>query len=307
MRVAVSGAGGRLGRALLDALTDARGPNPIVPIAWDVPDHDLDDPESPHRLVHRDRPDVVVHTAAWTDVDGCAREPALALRRNGAAAGELAEACVQAGVDLVHVSTNEVFDGMRTDGRGYVPQDDSSPINPYGASKRAGEIAARAAFVEGDGIVDVPGDAAGAGSPQLAIVRTAWLFGPPGNDFPAKILAAADRALAAGEPLRVVGDEIGSPTYTKDLAILIAEMIRTDQYGIYHASNEGTCSWNEFAKAIFDYRGLEVKVNSIPTSDYPTRAKRPMSSIMSKDKLEQNGFKRLPDWKDALQRYLSQN
>jgi dTDP-4-dehydrorhamnose reductase len=161
MRVAVSGAGGRLGRALLDELADARGPDPIVPLAWDVPDHDLDDPESPQRLVRRDRPDVVIHTAAWTDVDGCAREPALALRRNGTAAGELAESCVQAGVALVHVSTNEVFDGARTDGRGYVPQDETSPINPYGASKRAGEIAVRAAFVEGGGIVDAPGDAAG--------------------------------------------------------------------------------------------------------------------------------------------------
>ena len=177
MRVAVTGAGGRLGRALLDALADARGPDPLVPLAWDVPDHDLDDPESPDRLVRRDRPDVVVHTAAWTDVDGCAREPALALRRNGTAAGELAAACVQAGVDLVHVSTNEVFDGGRTDGRGYRPEDEPAPINPYGASKRAGEVAVRAAFVEGGGVVDARRATAVAGR----TARSSGSSGPRGS------------------------------------------------------------------------------------------------------------------------------
>lgn len=303
MRVAVTGAGGRLGRALLDALADAQGPGPIVPLAWDVPEHDLDDPESPHRLVRRDRPDVVVHTAAWTDVDGCAREPALALRRNGTAAGDLASACVQAGVDLVHVSTNEVFDGGRIDGRGYRPEDEPSPINPYGASKRAGEVAVRAAFVEGGGIVDPPGDAAEAGGPQLGIVRTAWLFGPPGNDFPAKILAAADRALAAGEPLRVVGDEIGSPTYTKDLARAIVELVASRALaGIHHVVNGGVVSRAGWARAVLAAARVEVPIREVPLAAWPRASAVPPRAVLEPTPLPSG--EPLRSWEAALADYL---
>ena len=186
MRVAVSGAAGRLGRALIEALGDAPFSGPLGPIAWSRPDFDLDAPGRYVGLLDRDRPEVVVHAAAWTDVDGCAREPELALGRNGIATGRLAEACAERGIDLIVVSTNEVFDGRRSDGQGYGPGDAPNPINAYGASKLAGEVAALAAF---DG-------APAAGRPALGIVRTAWLYGPPGNDFPTKILAAAERASA---------------------------------------------------------------------------------------------------------------
>ena len=141
----------------------------------------------------------MIHTAAWTDVDGCARDPELAMRRNGTAVGELATACARRGIDLVFISTNEVFDGRRTDGVGYAPDDERNPINPYGAAKAEAERLAIAAF-----------DADGARG-RLGIVRTSWLYGPPGNDFPAKIAAAALRARAAGTPLQVVADEIGAP------------------------------------------------------------------------------------------------
>jgi dTDP-4-dehydrorhamnose reductase len=303
MRVAVTGAGGRLGRALLDALADARGPDPIVPLGWDVPEHDLDDPESPNRLVRRDRPDVVVHTAAWTDVDGCAREPALALRRNGTAAGELAAACVRAGVGLVHVSTNEVFDGGRTDGRGYRPEDEPGPINPYGASKRAGEVAVRAAFAEGGGIVDAPGDARAAGGPQLGIVRTAWLFGPPGNDFPAKILAAADRALAAGEPLRVVGDEIGSPTYTKDLAGAIVELVVSGAHaGIHHVVNGGIVSRAGWARAVLASAGVDVPIREVPLATWERASAVPPRAVLQPTRLPSG--EPLRSWQAALADYL---
>src|SRR5438093_4641467 len=177
MRIAVTGPGGRLGRALMASLADAPFTGPGGPIGWGRPEYDLDDSGAAERLVERDRPELVIHAAAWTDTEGCARDPALATRRNGDAVGELARACAGAGADLVVVSTNEVFDGRRSDGRAYAPDDEPAPENPYGASKLAGERAAAAAW-----------GAAGARS-SLAIVRTTWLYGPPGNDFPSKLLA----------------------------------------------------------------------------------------------------------------------
>ncbi len=245
MRVAVTGAGGRLGRALIAALEEAPFTGPAGPIPWSRPDYDLDDPAAAGALVRRHGPEVVVHAAAWTDVDGCAREPGRAMRRNAIAVAELADACATAGVDLVLLSTNDVFDGRRTDGRGYAPPI-AGPGNPYGASKLAGETSRRqASFLRRGGTVAAPREgtrAAGAG-PQLAIVRTAWLFGPPGNDFPSKILAAAERARAAGEPLRVVGDEIGSPTYAPDLAEAIVELLAGGGWaGIHHVVNRDVAS-----------------------------------------------------------------
>src|SRR6476469_7672306 len=206
MRVAVTGSGGRLGRAMIEALEEAPFTGPMGPIAWSRPELDLDtlDEAAVASLIARDRPEVVVHTAAWTDVDGCARDPELALRRNGEAAGAIARACARHGVELVLMSTNEVFDGTRTDGAGYRPGDAVNPPNPYGASKLRAEELARAAY-EGE-----PGEA------RLAIVRTSWLYGPPGNDFPGKILAAAEEAANRRDALRVVGDEYGSPTFSGD-------------------------------------------------------------------------------------------
>ena len=198
MRVAVTGARGRLGRALIEALENAPFTGTRGPIPWSRPDLDLDTltMESVAALIERDKPEIVIHAAAWTDVDGCARDPDLALRRNADATGYLAQACADRGIQLVLVSTNEVFDGERRDGRGYGPDDPRRAINAYGLSKLAAE-----ALVE---------DAASQGA-AAAIARTSWLHGPPGNDFPEKIARAALRARDAGEPLRVVGDEIGTP------------------------------------------------------------------------------------------------
>ena len=195
-------------------------------------------PTGIHALLDRDRPEAVVHAAAWTDVDGCAREPELARRRNADAVHVLAEATAARGIDLVHVSTNEVFDGRRTDGHGYAADDATHPINPYGESKLAGEIAAIAAY---------------RGRPaHLGIVRTAWLYGPPGNDFPSKILAAAERSRAAGEALRVVGDEHGSPTFTHDVAEAVADLLGSgDVSGVHHVVNGGVASRAELgARAV---------------------------------------------------------
>lgn len=228
------------------------------------------------------KPEVVVHCAAYTLVDKAEDNKDLCYTVNVLGTRYLAEASKEVGAKMVYISTDYVFDGSSE--RPYETDDKVNPVNYYGETKLQGE----------EEVMKI--------LENHFIVRISWVFGENGNNFVKTMLRLAETR----NELNVVGDQYGSPTYTKDLAILIAEMIRTDQYGIYHASNEGTCSWNEFAKAIFETRGLEVKVNSIPTSDYPTRAKRPMSSIMSKDKLEQHGFKRLPDWKDALQRYLNQ-
>jgi dTDP-4-dehydrorhamnose reductase len=303
MRVAITGAGGRLGRALVAALGEAPFTGPGGPLAWDLPEHDLDDPASSDRLVRRDRPDVVVHTAAWTDVDGCAGDPALALRRNGAAVGDLAAACVRAGADLVYISTNEVFDGLRTDGRGYGPGDEPRPVNPYGASKRAGEVAAQSAYSRhGSSAASEAGVTPPAG-PQVAIVRTAWLFGPPGGDFPEKILAAAGRAQAAGEPLCVVGDEIGSPTYAPDLADAIVELVASGTFaGIHHVVNGGFVSRAAWARAILASVGVNVPVTEVPLASWPRPSTVPAWAVLDPTPLPSG--EQLRPWEEALADYV---
>ena len=303
MRIAVTGASGRLGRALVATLEDAPFARPSGPFGWDLPEHDLDTPGSVARLIGRDRPEVIVHTAAWTDVDGCARDPEAAIRRNGTAVGELAGLCAAAGIDLVLISTNEVFGGRRTGGRGYRPSDLPSPINAYGASKLVGEIAARAAFAGRGGVLErEPGSRAPA-RPQLAIVRTAWLYGPPGNDFPAKILAAAERARAAGEPLRVVRDEIGSPTYTADLAGAIAGLLGTGSFaGVHHIVNGGTASRAAWARELLRRVGLEVELEEIPSAAWPRISTPPAWAVLEPTPLP-SGTPLRP-WPEALAAYV---
>lgn len=275
MRVAVTGANGRLGRALIAALEEAPFTGPMGPIAWTRQDVDLDDVDAAavHRLLARDRPEVVIHTAAWTDVDGCAREPARATQRNGDATGTLAQACAAGGVDLVAVSTNEVFDGARTDERGYAPDEDRSPANAYGASKAEGERRAWTAYRDADA--------------RLAIARTSWLHGPPGNDFPEKIARAALRALDAGDPLRVVGDEIGTPTYTRDVADAIVELLAEDaiteppaRRAIHHLVNGGRASRADWAREALRATGIEVAIEEVPASTWQRASTPPMWAVL---------------------------
>jgi dTDP-4-dehydrorhamnose reductase len=268
MRVAVTGAGGRLGRALIAALEDAPFTGPLGPLAWSRPAYDLDDPEAAARCIRQTAPEVVIHAAAWTDVDGCAREPERAMRRNALAVAELADACVRSGTDLVLVSTNEVFDGRRTDGLAYTPEDGPRPGNPYGASKLAGEAAAQAVFL--------------GRAPQLAIVRTAWLYGPPGNDFPVRILAAADRARAAAEPLRVVGDEIGSPTFAPDLAEGILDLLAAGTFaGIHHIVNAGAVSRAGWARHVLAALEVEVPIEEISLAAWTRPSTPPAWSVLA--------------------------
>jgi dTDP-4-dehydrorhamnose reductase len=297
MRVAVTGATGRLGRALVAALEEAPFAGPFGPIAWSRPAFDLDAPDAFSGLLDRDRPEVVVHAAAWTDVDGCARDPDLAMARNGLATGRLAEACAARGVDLIVVSTNEVFDGRRTDRRGYLRDDPPSPINPYGASKLAGEDGARDAFA-------ASGRLGGSGGrPALGIVRTAWLYGPPGNDFPARILAAADRARAAGESLRLVVDETGSPTYSRDLAEGIVELIGAAAVeGTHHIVNGGSASRAEWARELLRQARVAVDTEDVPAATWARASTPPAWAVLEPTPLP--GGEPLRAWQAALADYL---
>ena len=283
MRVAVTGARGRLGRALIEALEDAPFTGPMGPISWSRPELDLDTltEESVAALIDRDRPELVIHAAAWTDVDGCAKDPQLALRRNGLATGLIAQACATRGTSLTIISTNEVFDGRRTDGRGYAPDDPTNPINAYGASKLAAEGLARDATLAGG--------ARRTGAPSsLAIVRTAWLYGPPGNDFPAKIAAAALRARAGDRPLRVVRDEIGCPTYTPDLAEAIVDLITDDSPGegsaapvaIHHLVNAGRASRADWAREVLRVTGIAVELQEVPASTWGRASAPPLWAVL---------------------------
>lgn len=286
LTVAVTGASGRLGRAIIRALVDRGFPA----VAWSRPLYDLDDPSAPETAFDRDQPEVVVHCAAWTDVDWCARAPDLAMRRNADAVAELASTCASNGTRLVLVSTNEVFDGERTDGHGYSEDDVARPINAYGRSKLAGEDAARQAF-----------DRAGA-SDNLLIARTAWLFGPPGNDFPGKIIAAADR-LPAGQPLKVVGDEVGSPTYSIDLAEAIVRLgVELAAGGTYHLVNEGKASRLEVAARVLSYCRPDQATAAISRTEFVRPSTPPAWAVLENTRGVGLGVSLRP-WQAAIDAY----
>jgi dTDP-4-dehydrorhamnose reductase len=307
MRVAVTGAGGRLGSSLAYQL--ARTPGIDEVLAWDLPEHNLDDPDSASRLVRLNRPDVVIHAAAWTDVDGCAREPELALRRNGVATGEMAAACVDFGSALVMISTNEVFDGRRTDGRPYLPTDQTNPGNPYGAAKLAGELAARLAFgAEAETFAGGASSQSVGTAPALAIVRTAWLFGPPGMDFAQKIVAAAGRARMAGRPLDLVSDEVGCPTYAPDLARAIVSIVREsgrpggrNLTGIHHIVNNGHASRAEWAREILRIAAIEIDTHDVPLSTWPRPSTPPAWGVLAPTPLPEGPLR---SWQEATDEYL---
>jgi len=295
MRVAVVGINGRLGSALITALEEAPFTGTRGPMGWDIPDIDLDTltAASFGALLDRDRPEVVIHTAAWTDVDGCAREPQLAMRRNGTAVGEIAAACAARGIDLVFISTNEVFDGRRTDALGYAPDDERNAINPYGAAKAQAERLAIAAF-------EAPG-----ATGRLGIVRTSWLYGPPGNDFPFKIASAALRAKAEGTPLRVVGDEIGVPTYTPDLAEAIVELLAEDaiaeapaRTAIHHLVNGDRASRADWAREVLRATRIDVAVTDVPGSTWQRASTPPAWAVLAPTPLPSGEPMR--DWREAF-------
>ena len=292
MRVAVTGARGRLGRALTEALENAPFTGTRGPIPWSRPDLDLDTLtiESAVALIERDKPEIVIHAAAWTAVDGCARDPDLALQRNADPTGYLAQACADRGIQLVLVSTNEVFDGARRDGRGFAPDDPRRAINAYGVSKLAAEALIEDAAARGAGV---------------AIARTSWLHGPPGNDFPEKIARAALRARDAGEPLRVVADEIGTPTYTPDVADALVELIWEDALfaagriaKVHHLVNGGRASRADWAREVLRATGIDVELEEVPASTWPRASTPPLWAVLEPTPLPSGEPMR--DWRLAF-------
>ena len=290
MRIAVTGSTGRLGSALVAALADAPFTGPRGPVGWTRADLDLDAPEGVARALDRDRPEVVVHTAAWTDVDGCAREPELALRRNGAATGVLAAACLEREMDLLVISTNEVFAGDRDDRVPYYPADPTAPANAYGRSKLAGEQAATDAFER----------RGAAGS--LGVARTAWLFGPPGRDFPHKILDAAAKALADGQPLRVVDDEWGTPTYAADAAEAIVELLAADALpGIHHLVNAEIATRATWAEDVLAWLGVRAPVEKVLGTTWARASVPPRWGVLAATPLP--GGEPMRSWRAAMADY----
>ena len=278
MNVLVTGASGQLGHDLLAELI-ARGHQVTGVSSKEL---DLTDTLAVRRYLIEKKPDAVMLCAAYTAVDKAEDDTKTCLAVNCFGAKAVAEACAEIGCKLLYISTDYVFPG---DGeRPWEPDDRPEPLNFYGRSKLLGEMAVRAA------------------TDRHFIVRISWLFGVNGKNFVKTML----RLGAEREEIKVVCDQIGSPTYTRDISVLLADMIATDRYGTYHATNEGFCSWYEFADTIMRRAGLPARVVPVPSSEYPTRAKRPLNSRMSKEKLTENGFSRLPSWQDALDRFLKE-
>ena len=277
MRVLVTGAKGQLGTDLMNEL-NRQG---LEAIGVDIEEMDITDAESCRRVISREKPDAVIHCAAYTAVDAAEDNVELCSRINGQGTRNVAQACRDQGIKLMYISTDYVFDGQGT--RPWEPDDPRDPLNVYGETKYQGELAV-------EELLD-----------QYFTVRIAWVFGLAGKNFIKTMLRLGQERGAVS----VVDDQIGSPTYTYDLARLLVDMIQTDRYGRYHATNEGICSWYEFACEIFRQAGMDqVQVTPVSSQQFAAEAKRPSNSRMSKEKLSDNGFVRLPDWKDALGRYL---
>ena len=224
--------------------------------------------------------EAIVHCAAYTQVDKAEDEKDLCIKINATATKHIAKCAKILDIPMIYISTDYVFDGTK-DGK-YTENDETNPINIYGESKLAGEK-----YVQE--ILD-----------KYYIVRTSWVFNINGKNFIETML----RLSKANNQLSIVNDQIGSPTYTKDLSRLLVDMLETSKYGLYHATNEGYCSWYEFANTIFKLANINIDIKAINSNEYASRAKRPLNSKLSKDKLIEYGFKPLPHWEDALKDYL---
>lgn len=276
MKVLVTGANGQLG---YDVVKELQKQN-IECYGATRKDFDLIDFEATERFIVNYMPDVVIHCAAYTAVDKAEDEKGLCYLVNASATENIAEICKKINAKMLYISTDYVFDG--TKGGFYEVDDIPNPVNVYAKTKLLGEQAVQK-------ILD-----------KYFIVRISWVFGEHGNNFVKTMLKLAKER----KELNMVADQYGSPTYTADLAPLLIVMIKTDKYGIYHVTNEGVCNWAEFAEEIFKISGMNVKINHITTAEYPTMAKRPLNSRLSKTKLVKNNFNTLPDWQVALNNFI---
>lgn len=276
MKVLVTGVNGQLGYDVVKEL-EKRGHKAV---GVDRKEMDLTSTEQIKECIENVKPEAIIHCAAYTAVDKAEDEEELCRRVNAIATKDIAECAKKLDIPMIYISTDYVFDGSK-DGE-YTEDDIPNPINVYGKTKHEGEVYVQELLE------------------KYYIVRISWVFGENGNNFIDTMLRLAkDR-----NEINVINDQVGSPTYTKDLASLLVDMIETDKYGVYHATNEGYCTWYEFAKEIFRIADVDISVNPITTKEYATKALRPMNSKMSKQKLKDNGFKKLRNWKDTVQEYI---
>lgn len=282
MRVLVTGVNGQLGYDVVNELKSRKH----EAIGVDVAEMDVTDKDAVNRVIGEVKPDAVIHCAAWTAVDA-AEEPSnyeKVMKINADGTRYIAEACKFVNAKMIYISTDYVFNGQ-----GEIPWQadckDYAPLNVYGESKLSGEKAV-SELLE-----------------KYFIVRIAWAFGRNGNNFIKTMLKLSE----THEILRVVADQIGTPTYTYDLARLLVDMVETEKYGYYHATNEGGyISWADFAKEIFRQTGKTTQVIPVTTAEYGlSKARRPFNSRLDKSKLVASGFTPLPTWQDALARYLN--
>lgn len=244
-------------------------------------DLDITDERSVYQFVKEMKPDAIIHCGAYTAVDKAEDDKENCWKVNVEGTKNLVRAAKEAKAKFMYISTDYVFDGLGE--KPFIETDPPNPVGYYGLTKYEGEKVVQSLLTE------------------WFIVRISWVFGINGNNFIKTMLKLADRL----DVINVVGDQIGSPTSTVDLSRLLLDMIQTNRYGIYHAANEGFCSWSEFANEIFQLAGKTVKVNSITTEEYPTRANRPKNSRMSKKKIIDNGFEPLPPWQTAVKHFLN--
>ncbi len=275
MKVLVTGVKGQLGHDVIKEL-EKRG---HTAVGVDIDNMDITDQEAVRRVVTQAAPEAVVHCAAYTAVDAAEDHEELCRLVNAKGTEHIVSVCRDLDCKLMYISTDYVFNGQGE--RPWEPDDEREPLNVYGQTKYEGELAVETLE-------------------KYFIVRIAWVFGVNGKNFIKTMLNLGKTR----DSLTVVDDQIGSPTYTYDLARLLVDMVETEKYGRYHATNEGLCSWYEFACEIFKEAGIQVKVSPVSTDMYPARAKRPMNSRMDKSKLRDMGFEPMPSWQDALRRYL---
>ncbi len=278
MKILVTGVKGQLGYDVVRE-GESRG---LEMFGTDVDNMDITDAGQVKQVIEAYKPDAVIHCAAYTAVDAAEDNQELCRKINVDGTRNIAEVCKSMDIPMMYFSTDYIFNGQ---GENFWKEDDEKqPLNVYGQTKYEGELAVQELIQ------------------KYFILRISWVFGVNGNNFIKTMLRLGKERGAVG----VVSDQIGSPTYTYDLAKLVVDMIQTDKYGAYHVTNDGICSWYEFACEIFKQAGLDVKVTPLTTAEYPAKAARPFNSRMSKDKLINAGFDMLPGWQDALDRYLKE-
>ena len=278
LKFMVTGVNGQLGHDVTMQLKEID----FEVIAPGKDEFDLTNKEQVKKYIIREKPDVIIHCAAYTAVDKAEDEKDLCYLVNVEGTRAIAEAAREINAKVAYISTDYVFDGSGKES--HSEEKETSPVNYYGYTKEQGEKIVRE-------LID-----------KHFIVRTSWVYGLNGNNFVRTMLKLAE----SRNEINVVSDQIGAPTYTKDLAEFIVNLIQTRKYGTYHGVNEGHCSWYDFAKSIFNKFGIDMRVNPISTKDYPTKAKRPLNSRLSKENTDKAGIDRMPHWEDALTRFIKE-